>query len=40
MELYVSNSWTERYGNSYIAEAIVWSESKLKPMPETSMKAQ
>jgi hypothetical protein len=27
MELYVSNSWTERYGNSYIAEAVVWSEN-------------
>lgn len=27
MELYVNNKWTECYGNSYIAEAIAWSES-------------
>ena len=27
MELYVNGNWTERYGNSYIAEAIAWSES-------------
>jgi len=27
MELYVNSSWTERYGNSYIAEAIAWSEN-------------
>jgi len=26
MELYINNNWTECYGNSYIAEAIVWSE--------------
>ena len=27
MELYINNSWTERYGKSYIAEAIAWSEN-------------
>jgi hypothetical protein len=27
MELYVNNRWTECYGDSYIAEAIAWSES-------------
>jgi hypothetical protein len=27
MELYVNNEWTECYGNTYIAEAIVWSEN-------------
>ncbi len=27
MELYVNNKWTKCYGNSYIAEAIAWSES-------------
>jgi hypothetical protein len=27
MELYVNNRWTACYGNSYIAEAIAWSES-------------
>jgi hypothetical protein len=27
MELYVNGNWTERYGNSYIAEAIAWSEN-------------
>ena len=27
MELYINNKWTERYGNSYIAEAIAWSEN-------------
>jgi hypothetical protein len=27
MELYVNNDWTERYGNSCIAEAIAWSEN-------------
>ena len=26
MELYINNKWTQCYGNSYIAEAIVWSE--------------
>ncbi len=27
MELYINNEWTECYGNTYIAEAIVWSEN-------------
>ena len=27
MELYVNAKWTECYGNSYIAEAIAWSEN-------------
>ena len=27
MELYVNNNWTERYTNSYIAEAIMCSEN-------------
>jgi hypothetical protein len=27
MELYVNKAWTERYANSYIAEAIAWSEN-------------
>jgi hypothetical protein len=27
MELYLNNNWTERYTNSYIAEAIMWSEN-------------
>jgi hypothetical protein len=27
MELYINNDWTECYGNSYFAEAIVWSEN-------------
>lgn len=27
MELYVNGKWTERDGNSYIAEAIAWSEN-------------
>jgi len=27
MELYINNKWTEGYGNSYIAEAIAWSEN-------------
>ena len=27
MELYINNAWTECYGNSYIAEAIAWSEA-------------
>jgi hypothetical protein len=27
MELYVNNSWTERYGNAHIAEAIACSEN-------------
>lgn len=27
MELYINNSWTERYENAYIAEAIACSEN-------------
>jgi hypothetical protein len=27
MELYINSSWTKFYGNSYIAEALAWSES-------------
>jgi len=27
MELYINNNWTECYGDSYIAEAIAWSEN-------------
>jgi hypothetical protein len=27
MELYVNDTWTERYGDTYIAEAVAWSES-------------
>lgn len=27
MELYVNAKWTQCYGNSYIAEAIAWSEN-------------
>jgi hypothetical protein len=27
MELYINNEWTECYGNSYIAEAVAWSEN-------------
>lgn len=27
MELYSNNRWTACYGNSYIAEAIAWSEN-------------
>jgi hypothetical protein len=27
MELYINNSWTERCGNAYMAEAIAWSDS-------------
>ena len=27
MELYINRNWTERYANSYIAEAIAWSEN-------------
>jgi hypothetical protein len=26
MELYVNSTWTECYANTYIAEAIAWSE--------------
>jgi hypothetical protein len=27
MELYINRNWTERYTDSYIAEAIAWSET-------------
>jgi hypothetical protein len=27
MELYINDEWTKCYGNSYIAEAILWSEN-------------
>jgi hypothetical protein len=27
MELYINSTWTKRYGNAYIAEAIAWSEN-------------
>ena len=27
MELYINSNWTECYGNSYIAEAVTWSEN-------------
>lgn len=27
MELYINSTWTKRYGEAYIAEAIVWSEN-------------
>ena len=27
MELYINNRWTECFGNSYVAEAIAWSET-------------
>jgi hypothetical protein len=27
MELYVNSTWTECYANTYIAEAIAWSEN-------------
>ena len=27
MELYVNSNWTECYANTYIAEAIAWSEN-------------
>ncbi len=27
MELYVNSNWTEFYANTYIAEAIAWSEN-------------
>jgi hypothetical protein len=27
MELYINAKWTQCYGNSYIAEAIAWSEN-------------
>ena len=27
MELYINSTWTKRYGNAYIAEALAWSET-------------
>jgi len=27
MELYINDTWTKRYGDAYIAEAIAWSEN-------------
>jgi hypothetical protein len=27
MELYINSNWTERYANTYIAEAVAWSEN-------------
>jgi len=27
MELYINSTWTERYGDGYVAEALAWSES-------------
>ena len=27
MELYINPDWTERYANTYIGEAIAWSEN-------------
>jgi hypothetical protein len=27
MELYINAKWTECYGDSYIAEAVAWSEN-------------
>jgi hypothetical protein len=27
MQLYINNTWTECYGDSYSAEAIAWSEN-------------
>ena len=27
MELYINSEWTKCYGNSYYAEAILWSEN-------------
>jgi len=27
MELYLNSTWTERYKNVYIAEAVAWSEN-------------
>jgi hypothetical protein len=27
MELYINNTWTKCYGDSYTAEAIAWSEN-------------
>jgi hypothetical protein len=27
MELYINDTWTERYANTYMAEAVAWSEN-------------
>jgi hypothetical protein len=27
MELYINSNWTRCYGNTYVAEAIAWSEN-------------
>ncbi len=27
MEVYINSTWTQRYENAYIAEAIAWSEN-------------
>ena len=27
MELYINSTWTERYENGYVAEAVAWSEN-------------
>ena len=27
VELYVNSTWTKRYGDAYVAEAIAWSEN-------------
>jgi hypothetical protein len=27
MELYINNTWTERYADTYLAEAVAWSEN-------------
>jgi len=27
MELYINSNWTQCYGNTYVAEAMVWSEN-------------
>ncbi len=27
MELFINNTWTECYGNVYVAEAVAWSEN-------------
>jgi hypothetical protein len=27
MKLYINDTWTERYANTYMAEAVAWSEN-------------
>ncbi len=27
MELYINSNWTQCYGNTYVAEAMAWSEN-------------